>query len=426
MTSDLAIYGGPQAVQTDPGDMFKWPIITREDEEAVLEVLRAGKMSAIDETLELEREFADWHGVDYALACNNGTASLHSAMFGCGVGLGDEIICQSLTIWSSALPALNLGATVVFADVDPETMTLDPADVERKITDSTKAIIVVHYFGYPADMDAIMDVAGRHGVKVIEDVSHAHGALYNGRLVGTLGDVAAMSVMSEKSLAMGEGGFLITDDQKIWERAVAFGHYERTGFRLDVIEDPALRKYGRMPLGGHKYRISQMSTAVGRVQLRHYRERMEEIQSAMNYFWDLLEGVPGLRAHRPPADSGSTKGGWYSPKGQYVSDEMGGLSVHRFCEAVRAEGFPTRPGLNDLMHLHPVLNEADVYGHGTPTRIANTQRDVRQGEGSLPVSEALPERAFDVPWFKHYRPETIEEYASAFRKVAEHAAELEE
>ncbi len=426
MASNLAIYGGPLAVQTDPGDIFDWPIVTREDEEAVLEVLRAGKMSSIDQTLEFEKEFADWHGVKYALALNNGTAALHSAMFGCGVGVGDEIISPSLTLWASALPAMNLGGTVVFADVNPDTLTLDPVDVERKITDKTKAIVVVHYFGYPADMDGIMEVANARGVKVIEDVSHAHGALYKGRLVGTIGHVAAMSVMSEKALVVGEGGFLITDDREIWERAVAFGHYERTGFATDQIENPELKKFGRAPLAGYKFRMHGLSTALGRGQLRYYRNRMAEIQRAMNYFWDLLEGVPGIQPHRPPEGSGSTMGGWYQPHGIYKLEELGGLSVHKFCEAVRAEGALTRPGMNDLMHLHPVLNEADVFGHGRPTRIAHSDRDVRQPLGSLLVSERMVERAYGVPWFKHHRPPIIEEYALAFRKVAEHADELEE
>ena len=205
MSPDLAIYGGPTAVQSDPGDIFDWPIVTQEDENAVLEILRAGKMSGLDVTLQFEEEFAEFHGVKYALAVNNGTASLHSAMFGCGVGVGDEIICQSPTLWASALPAFGLGATVVFADIDPDTLTLDPEDVERKITERTKAIVAVHYFGHPTDMDGIMDIASRHGVKVIEDVSHAHGGLYKGSQVGTIGHVGAMSVMSEKALAVGEG-----------------------------------------------------------------------------------------------------------------------------------------------------------------------------------------------------------------------------
>lgn len=313
-TSSLAIKGGPKAVRTDPGDIFAWPIITKEDEEAALEVLRAGKMSGTDVTMEFEKEFATWHGMTYALAHNTGTAALHAAMFGCHVGVGDEIICPSLTYWASALPAFSLGATIVYAEVDPDTLTIDPADIEHRITDRTKAIVAVHYCGYPCDMDPIMEIAERKGVKVIEDVSHAHGGLYRGQLLGTIGHVGAFSVMSGKALPVGEGGVLITNDREIYERAVAFGHYERT---QSVLERPDLKPYAGLPLGGCKYRMHQISSAVGRVQLRQYKARMEEIQKAMNYFWDLLEGVPGIRAHRPPKDSGSTMGGWYAAHGLY-------------------------------------------------------------------------------------------------------------
>ncbi|MEA3345591.1 MAG: DegT/DnrJ/EryC1/StrS family aminotransferase [Chloroflexota bacterium] len=419
--SELAINGGPKAVQTDLGDIFTWPIITEEDEQAALEVLRAGKMSDLDVTMKFEEEFAAWHDVKYALAHNTGTAALHTAMFGCHVGVGDEIICPSLTYWASALPAFSLGATIVYAEVDPNTVTIDPADIEHRITDRTKAIIAVHYQGYPCDMDPIMEIANKHGVKVIEDASHAHGGLYKGKLIGTIGHVGAFSIMSGKALPCGEGGIVITNDREIYERAVAFGHYRRT---RQMLERPDLKPYAGLPLGGCKYRMHQISSAVARVQLRHYKERMAEIQKAMNYFWDLLEGVPGLRALRPPEGSDSTMGGWYSPHGLYVAEELGGLSIHKFCEAVRAEGITTYPGHNLLMHLHPMLNEADIYGHGKPTRIANSDRDVRQPKGSLPVTETMPERIYSIPWFKHYRPRIIEEHAEAFRKVARHADEL--
>ena len=226
--SELAIYGGPQTVTSNPGDIFDWPIITDEDESAVINILKTRRMSGIDVTMEFEREFAEYHGIEYSLATNNGTAAVHSAMFGCAIGVGDEVICQSSTFWASVLPVLNLGGTVVFADIDKTTLTLDPIDVERKITGKTKAIIVVHYFGHPTDMDPIMDIAKKYDVKVIEDVSHAHGGFYKGRLLGTIGDVGAMSVMSEKGFAIGEGGILITSNRQIYERAIAFGHYERT------------------------------------------------------------------------------------------------------------------------------------------------------------------------------------------------------
>ena len=421
--SKLAINGGPKAIQTNPEDIFSWPIITKEDEEAALEVLRAGSMSSIDITQMFEEEYAQWHGVKYALGHNTGTASLHAAMFGCGVGLGDEIICQSMTYWASALPAFSLGATVVFAEMDPNTLTINPNDIEHRITKRTKAIMVVHYCAYPTDMDPIMEIAERYGIKVIEDVSHAHGGLYKGKLVGTIGHVGAMSLMSGKSLPCGEGGILVTNDREIYERAVAFGHYERTGQALTL---PELKQFAGLPLGGYKYRMHQISSAVARVQLRHYKGRMLEIQKAMNYFWDLLEGVPGIKAHRPSKNSNSTMGGWYAARGLYAPEELGGLSIGKFCEAVRAEGASTGPGANFLLHLHPVLNDADIYGHGKPTRIANSDRDVRQPKGSLPVTESIPDRIYSIPWFKHYRPRVIEEYALAFRKVAENADEIEE
>ncbi|MGB9717038.1 MAG: DegT/DnrJ/EryC1/StrS family aminotransferase [Thermoproteota archaeon] len=206
MRSSLALLGGSKTVRSEPGDIFAWPIITREVEEAVLEVLRAGKMSDVDVTQKFEEEFAQWLGVEYALAHNTGTAALHSAMFGIGIGKGDEVICPSITYWASCLQVYSLGGTVVFADIDPETLCIDPMDIEHWITPRTKAIMVVHYLGMPADMDAIMKIAERNGLMVIEDCSHAHGALYKGRMVGTFGDVAGFSLMSGKSLACGEGG----------------------------------------------------------------------------------------------------------------------------------------------------------------------------------------------------------------------------
>ena len=425
----LAIQGGPKHIRTDPGDLFTWPIVTEEDEQAVLDVLRQGKMSGTDITKQFEREFAEWMGAKYALGACNGTASLHAAMWACGVGAGDEIICPSMTYWASALPALSLGAAVNFADIDPETLCLDPNDIEHRICEKTKAIVVVHYAGYPCDMDRILPIAEKHRIKVIEDVSHAHGNLYKGKMCGTLGNIGAMSLMAGKSFAVGEAGICVTNDRHLYERCVAFGHYERTGgsSRFNPpdkqVTDPQLAEYAGAPLGGCKHRMNQTCSAMGRVQLKYYPARIEEIQKSLNYFWDLLENVPGIRSHRPPRNSGTTTmGGWYYPQGLYRSDELGGLSCEKFCEAVRAEGVSNcYPGGNDPLHLHPVFHTADIFNMGKPTVLAFGQRDVRQGKGTLPVSERTHEICFSIPWFKKYRPEVIEEYAGAFRKVAENS-----
>jgi dTDP-4-amino-4,6-dideoxygalactose transaminase len=343
-------------------------------------------------------------------------------MYACKIGIGDEIICPSVTYWASVTSVYSLGGTVVFADIDPVTLCLDPDDIEHRITDRTKAIMVVHYCGYPADMDRIMEIARKHNLKVIEDVSHAQGGLYKGRKLGTIGDVAAMSLMSGKSLAIGEAGILVTDDLEIFERARAFGHYER--FESNI-ETGYLKPYMGLPLGGYKYRMHQMSSAMGRVQLKYYDQRCEEIRKSMNYFWDLLEGVPGIRAHRPPKDSGSNMAGWYAAHGLYKPEELGGLSITRFVEAVRAEGEDNiYPGCNAALHTHSLFKDCDVYGHGKPTRIANAASDVRRFDNDLPVSEKIAAVVFGIPWFKHYRPELIEQYANAYRKVCENYEEL--
>jgi dTDP-4-amino-4,6-dideoxygalactose transaminase len=445
--SDLALFGGDKSVRRDPGSMFAWCEVTPAMEQAVLQVLRSGSMSGLDVTRRFEQEFARWINRRYALAHNNGTAAIHCALFGLGVGRGDEIICPSMTYWASCLPVYSLGGTVVFADIDPQTLCLDPADIERRISARTRAIVVVHYSGMPANMDAILAIARRRGVPVLEDASHAHGSLHRGRLTGTFGEAAAFSLMSGKSFPVGEGGMLVTDDRRIYERAVAFGHYERHGDSLTL---PETREGAGLPWGGTKYRIDQFASAIGLEQLALYPGRIAEIDRAMNFFWDRLAGVPGIRAHRPGRSSGSTMGGWYNPLGHYVAEELGGLSVTRFCEAVRAEGVEgCSPGCNLALHTHPVFTTLDIYRDGRPTRATGRPEnrtfdvpaeprmasgvcaagrpagdDLRQGAESLPVSLGIQERVFHVPWFKRFDREAIEEHVAAFRKVAERHAEL--
>lgn len=420
MNGSLAINGGTPVIQESTPDLFEWPRVTPEMEEAVLEVLRRGAMSDLDVTKEFEADFADWQETEYALGYSSGTASLWGAMYGVGVGVGDEVIVPSITFWASALPALGLGATPVFADIDPDSLCIDPASLEERIGPDTAAIVVVHAYGHPASMEEILSIADEHDIAVIEDVSHAHGARYRGDLVGTLGDVAAMSLMSEKSLAVGEAGMLVTDDPDIYERAVAFSHYRRHD---EVLETSGLAEYAGLPFGGQKHRMHQLSAAVGRVQLQKYDEEMAEIQDAMAYFWEGLEGVPGLRPHRI-TDPESSMGGWYSPKGLYDPEEVDGVSVERVAAAVSAEGSSCNPGCNAPLHEHPLVSTADIYGHEKPTRIAHTQRDVRRFDEELPVSADIGSRCLTIPAFKRFDPEAIDDHVAAYRRVLENPAEL--
>ena len=419
----LALLGGEMSVKSDASDIFAWPIVTDRHEQAVLDVLRARKMSGIEITKEFEKKYAESLGRKYALAYNNGTAAILGAMYALDIGLGDEVICPSVTYWASVAQAYSLGATPVFADIDSETLCIDPKDIEHRITPRTKAIVVVHYAGMPAEMDAIMKIAAEHDLKIIEDASHAHGALYKGRQVGTFGEAAAFSLMTGKALAIGEGGILFTDDRRVYERAILFGHY----IRHDEITLNELKPFAGLPCGGAKHRIHQISSAFGLVQLELYPKQMAEIDKAMNYFCDLLEDTAGIRPIRPAKGTNTTKGGWYYPHFRYNAEELGGLSLSRFADAVRAEGSICNPGCNKPLHRHPLFTEMDVYGHGRPTRIAHLDppAQVDRYVQSLPVAEGIMARVFETPWFKHYRPEMIEKHAMAYKKVvAGHGALL--
>jgi dTDP-4-amino-4,6-dideoxygalactose transaminase len=272
----LALLGGtPYLNEKAPEELFKWPIITKEDEEAVLEVVRGNKFSGTDVTTKFQDEFAKWQGRDYALAFANGTMALTAAMFAIGLGAGDEIICPTKTYWGSVTSAIQFGAVPVFCNIN-EMLSLDPDDLERCITPKTKAIVAVHYVGYPCDMDRIMEIANRHNIPVIEDCSHAHGSLYKGRKVGTFGKVAAMSMMSGKAFAAGEMGMLVTDDRKIYERAIAYGHYERNNAQnITESEETIERK---------KAAIVELQAEINKEQqkIRDYETALEHLSDAMS------------------------------------------------------------------------------------------------------------------------------------------------
>ncbi len=410
------VYNGPA-----PEELFHWPIITEEDEAAALDVIRNNKFSGNDITTQFQDEFAAWMGLDHAICYPNGTMALSAAMFAVGLRQGDEIICPTKTYWASVSQAYAFGATPVFCNIG-ENLSMDPADLERCITPKTRAVVVVHYFGYPCDMDAILPIVKKHNILLIEDVSHAQGGLYKGKKVGTFGDIAAMSLMSTKSFAAGELGIVVTNNRKLYERAVAYGHYEKNNAGY-ITESEELKPYFNIALGGVKGRANQLCTAMARVQLKYYDERCIKIREAMNHFWDLLADVPGIVPIRVDESTGSTMAGWYCPHGGYRAAELGGLSVDRFCEAVRAEiPFPTYPGGNFCLHTHNYFRDYDFLGTGTASRQVFADRNVQAEDARCAPSEKIA--CFSVPWFKYMDEKWIKLYAEGFRKVAENYREL--
>lgn len=421
MSNKLAIHGGKKTVTRECPNLSTWPIITAEDEEAVLAVLRARSMSDTDVTLELEKEYAAWEGSKYALACNNGTSAIHCAMYGLGIGRGDEVITPTWTFWATHTQLLNLGATPVFCDLDPRTLCPDPVDVERRITDRTKAIIVVHMAGYAADMDAFMALSERTGVKILEDYSHSHASTWKGRKVGSIGHVGAASIMSGKPLATGEGGMMNTDDQDIYERAVMFGHGDHHQF----VENPDYQRFAPLPWGGYKYRMHQMTSAMARVQLRHFDEYRAPGVKAMERFFSQVCTLPGVDCDYPLHDPHVTVGASYYQMVILSEEIVSRVPVAVIAQAIQAEGGFASAGGYFCHHLHPFWNECDVYGDGKPTRIAFTDRDVRQGPGDCPVAEKIVTRLLRVPRMIKYDEEYLDQLAAAYVKVLSNLDQLE-
>ncbi len=422
MKQKLAILGGSKIIDAENEQLFKWPIFTKEHEDEVLRVIREENISGINITKKFEDQYAKNLGRKYALTSPNGTTSIKEAMYALGVGVGDEVISPSNTYWASITQVFNLGATPVFAEVDPDTLCLDPHDIEHRITENTKLIVVTHMGGMPAEMDAIMDIAERHNIKVLEDCSHAHGALYKGKELGTFGHASAFSLMSVKSFAIGEGGIFFTDDRSVYERALLYGHY----LRHAEIKSPDIRKFTQIPCGAHKNRLNQIASAMGLIQLKNYPLQMKEIDKAMNYFCDRLENLPGIKPIRPDKNSGSTKGGWYYPLFKYKSEELGGLSLSRFADAINAEGSFCAAGTVAPLHKHPLFTEMDIYGHGKPSRIANYKGNNPEAliNQSLPISENISRYVFEVPWFKHFWKDVIDKHIAAYKKVIENYSDL--
>ncbi len=271
----LAIDGGKPAKERPEPPMYPGGMmIDKEEEQEVLDALRAkrlfryyGPYEGPSKVEQLEKDFAAFMGVQKALAVTSGTAALVCGLQGAGIGPGDEVILPAYTWIASASATLAVGGIPVLAEVD-ESLTLDPADVERKITPYTKAILPVHMRGTPCRMKAIMDVARRHGLKVIEDVAQADGASFHGQRLGSIGDVGCFSLQFNKMITSGEGGMVISNDEEVWKRAVMF-HDVIGGLRNNVPAEEIL--------WGINFRMPELLAAVMLVQLR----RLEGLLAAM-------------------------------------------------------------------------------------------------------------------------------------------------
>jgi perosamine synthetase len=376
-----------------------------EEEAAVCEVLRANAPSCGPKVKKFEETFAAYCRATYGLAVTSATAGLQLAVIAARVGPGDEVITTPISWISTANAVAAAGARVVFADVNPRTLNLDPRSVAEKITDRTKAIIVVHLYGQCCEMDPVMDLARDRGILVIEDCAHAAGAEYKGRRAGTLGDIGVFSFHQQKNMVtLGEGGMITTGSKDLYERMLSFRSlccltYDPKGKYLPIDETkrPMGKRYWYLDFDevGFNFRMTDMQAAVGLVQLSKldgFNARRIEIA---NLYCERLRGIRGLTLP------------YASPDVKHV--------FHIYCVLVEPE---FRLNKEDFMWDMYTGKRIKVWSHYMPIHLTTAYRKLGHGEGECPVAEALFRKYVSLPIHPRMTDDTISYVTESIRDLA--------
>lgn len=302
------------------------------DIEAVVKVLKSDYLTTGPAVAAFEKKVADYVGAKYAVAVSNGTAALHVACLAAGIGAGDEVVTTPITFAASANCVLYCGGTPVFADIDPDTYNISPVELERKITSRTKAIIPVHYTGQPCDMDAILEIAHKHDLLVIEDGAHALGASYKGKRIGSIADMTCFSFHPVKPVTTGEGGMIVTDNEELYRKLVLYRSHgitrdndmmQQYENQLRQSTDPALQEAADMLRGdvmdpggwyyqqlelGYNYRITDIACALGASQMDKLDRFLERRRQIAGKYDEAFADIPQIKT---PWQQEGCQSGWH-------------------------------------------------------------------------------------------------------------------
>ena len=381
MSKKLAISGG-EKIRNNPFPSH--PMIGEEEKRAVLDVLNSGKLSTFIASpgahffggikiREFEDKFKAYHNIKHAVAFNSATAALHAAVVACGVQPGEEVITTPYSFTASATCALMHNAVPVFADVKADTFNLDPKDIRKKVSPLTRAINVVHLYGNPADMDEIMQIAREKSLKVIEDCAQAPAAKYKDKLVGTIGDCGIFSFTETKTITSGEGGMLITHDDKIAEVAKLVRNHGEA-----VVEGQQVRTYKSFILG-YNYRMTELDAAVGIEQFKKLDKFNDERIKLGDY---LSQGLKRFKGITPPIVYQGNKHVYWM-YGIKFDEKAVGVPRDSFVKALQAEGIPCAPGYVKPLYYSP------IYHENKPFIYQHYKGNAQYGPGSCPVAEEL-------------------------------------
>ncbi|MGI9167690.1 MAG: DegT/DnrJ/EryC1/StrS family aminotransferase [Pyrinomonadaceae bacterium] len=391
----LALLGGAAALTRAAPD---WPIFDDSDRDALNGVMESRVWGGYHESVgELERQFALYHGTAHGIAVANGTVSLEIALSAAGIKPGDEVIVPPITFVASATAVSRIGAVPVFVDIDPQTINLNPKEVADHINDRTRAIVVVHFAGHPADLDRLTELCDQRGLVMIEDCAHAHGAEWHERRVGSFGSFGSFSFQASKNMTAGEGGILVTNDAELAERARSISNQgRRTGGAW--YEHPTL---------GTNARLTGFQAALLLNQLQRLPQQVATRMECARRLREGLRKIPGLKPTPEMLDERVTAHGLHIFSMKLDQNSYGGVSRSRVIEALQAEGLPVTAGYPQPIYRNELFKHHPHVVHDCP-----------EAEAYCRTSVWLPHNALlaDGQW--------IDDALTAMRKVREMAHEL--
>jgi len=421
----LALFGGqkirekPFAPQQDFGE---------EEKRLVLEVLESKELSGFlaspgekflggPKVRQLEGVCEAYYKVKHALAIQSATAGLHAAVAACNLNPGDEIIVTPYSMCASATAALMHNAIPIFADIEENTFNLDPTEIEKAITPETKAIIIVHLFGNPAEMDEIMAIANAHDLKVIEDAAQAPGSFYKNRPIGTIGDIGVFSFNQNKTISTGEGGVVVTNDDELAKRIELIRNHGEV-----VVENYSVETISGII--GYNYRMTELEAAIGVAQMnklnklnKHRIELADYLTDKLSQF-DTLLTLPIVEDHSKHV---------YFVYPMKFNASKAGIHRDKFAEAVRAEGLPLFGGYVRPIYLEPMFQQLKAYGEkGYPFKGPHIKKEISYPIGAAPVCERMHFKELLTTPICHYPLEKgdIDDFVLGIEKVLENISEL--
>ncbi|MCP4644314.1 MAG: DegT/DnrJ/EryC1/StrS family aminotransferase [bacterium] len=395
-------------------ELDKWQQIGDEEVAVAADMTARNEVSGGTPVVrEFEQQWREWIGSTHCVSVINGTSALYSAYFGLGVGPGDEVICPVNTWICTISPALLLGARPVFCDIDPDTLMADPADVEAKITDKTACIVPVHLWGNVCDLDALMGIGEKHGIPIVEDCSHAHGAKYKGKMCGSIGDVGCWSLQGSKPVSAGEGGMLVTDNVDAFERACLVGQVNR----IEGIDLVTPKYQEHQPLGlGMKFRAHPLGIGIAKAQFAKLDALNQRRAAYIEEVEAGLADIPGLRPIK--VHDGAERAGFYGFPVIHDADAMGKSNAD-YAAALDEHGLTVQRAPYPNLHTLPLFAKGfDIFTRNRGP-LCESEGYTGYRPGDFPNAELAAERTLFLPRLSDPVPDAATMVLDTLRKAAE-------